>query len=147
MALTDHLAVEGLLIARIGAQVQGLRAVLSAADLAGVSQTQQVTPAVHVLYAGDQVPTGEGARGWTGTPQKINQHWMAVVAVRNARTQRSGEAARSDAGPLLSQLIAALAGYTLGPDFGPLMRVPAPQPAYDASWAYFPTQWTVEFYT
>lgn len=146
-AVTDHLMAEPLLIERVKSQVNGLRAVLSAADLAGVTAAQQLTPAVHVLYMGDQVPTGEGDRGWTGRPQKIIQQWMAVVAVRNARTQRTGAAAREDAGPLLSQLIAALAGFQLADELQPLKRIAAPKPAYDASWAYFPTQWTTEFFT
>ena len=144
--VTDHLMAEPLLIARIEDQVPDLRAVLSAADLAGVKAASQVTPAVHVLYGGDDVPTREGDRGWTGKPQKILQRWMAVVAVRNARTQRTGAAAREDAGPLLSQLIGALAGFQLDPALGPLKRIPAPQPAYDAGFAYFPTLWTTEFY-
>lgn len=147
MSVADHLMLEPLIIDRLSAELGNtVRQVASAADLAGVTEGSQISPAIHVLYAGDQIPTGEGARGQFGVPQQVEQRWNVVVAVRNARTQRSGAAARNEAGPLLAAVCRALAGWQPDAAFTAFRRRNAPPPAYTGTFGYFPTQWTTEFY-
>lgn len=145
--LDNYLEAEGLIIARIKAEVSGLKAVLPAADLAGVAENAQPSPAVHVIYAGDQVPGSDNQRSTSGALQKVTQQWYAVVAVRNARTQTSGAAARETAGPIITQVLAALAGWQPADAFKPLKRVNAPPPKTIGTFAYFPLLFTTEVYT
>ncbi|MDW7746584.1 hypothetical protein [Halomonas sp.] len=137
----DYLVAEGLILARLEAQLADLSGlkVLSAADLAGVTEGAQHTPALHVIYMGDAVPGGEQVD--QGNYHVLRQRWMVVVAVRNARQQRTGQAAREAAGPLLSRAIQALSGWRPGQGLGPLARVSAPAPAFTpGGFGYFPLQ-------
>lgn len=145
--MTDYLAAERGIVTQLQAALDARVRVLTTADLAGVTEAKQFTPAVHVIYAGDSVPTGDGARGNTGRPQKITQRWQAVVAVRNTAQPRSGAGARDSAGPLLSAVITALAGHVPAAGAGALHRANAVGPAYTPGFAYYPTEWTTEFYT
>lgn len=144
--MDDYLAAESAIVAQLKDRVANVH-ILSAAELAGVPQKGQVTPAVHVIYGGDQVPTASADRGYSGKPQKVLQKWLAVIAVRNAGSQVTGEKQREQAGPIISQVIAALAGFEAGKGFGPMMRINAPAPAYNGTFAYFPLQFTTEVYT
>ncbi len=148
---TDYLVAEGLILARLEAELADLSSsaglkVLSAADLAGVAEGAQHTPAVHVIYMGDQVPGGDAVD--EGNYHLIRQRWMAVVAVRNARSQRTGQAARDAAGPILSRVIQVLSGWRPGQGLGPLRRVSAPAPAFTpGGFAYFPLQFEITLVT
>jgi hypothetical protein len=137
--LTDYLAAEGLIVERLRAQVPGVspRNVLTAADLAGVQARAQHTPALHVIYDGDE-PAGPAGQDEFGATQMAQQRWLVVVAVRSAADTVGGVGARQAAGPLLVDAINALAGHRLGPDHGPLVRASAPRPLFDAGYAYFP---------
>ncbi|ATG73679.1 hypothetical protein AN401_07250 [Zobellella denitrificans] len=144
--VADYLAAEGLIVTRLEAQladVAGLK-ILRPADLAGVAELAQHTPAVHVLYGGDVVSTPPTVD--QGNYQPLRQRWLVVLAVRNAtRTgggQLTGQQVRESAGPLLSQIIAALGGWRPGQGYGPLVRVAAPAPAYrPGGYGYFPLQY------
>lgn len=136
----DYLAAEGRIRDHLEtelADLAGLK-VLSAADLAGVTEGAQHTPALHVIYMGDAVPQADAV---DQPYQVLRQRWMVVVAVRNARTQRSGQAVREDAGPILSRVIRALSGWRPGQGLGALARTTAPAPAFTpGGFGYFPLQ-------
>jgi hypothetical protein len=136
--ITNYLAAESLIIARLKAQVPTFRAVYGAADLAGVEERAQVTPAAHVIYDGDAVPGGEVNRAGAGAAQVVAQHWLVVVAVRNVRDTQGGQYTREEAGPLVSQTITALSGWKPSTDFRPLRRTSAPKPAFTNGFGYFP---------
>lgn len=147
--MSNYLALEPLIIARLQSQVTGLRAVLSADDLADLATGVQTTPAAYVLYDGDDVPATPAMRAGDGARQLITQRWLVVLAVRNAR---GGADAREDAGPLLSQCLTALAGHHLQPTppahiFRPLKRAQAPRPGYADGFGYFPLLFTTEVMT
>jgi len=132
--LGDYLAAEGLIRARLEAGVTGAR-VLAAADLSGIPESAQVTPALHVVYDGDRL----GDDGGRHRGQQVYQRWLVVVAVRNAAGQRSGAGARQAAGPLLSAVLSALLGWSPSPDHQPMKRIDAPRPAFTpGGFAYFP---------
>lgn len=134
----DYLELEGLIMARLAAGVAGVR-VLSAADLAGVAEEAQVTPAIHVIYAGDRIVESDQY----GTA-RVAQQWLVVVAVRNARSQRRGEAARSDAGPIAQQVLATMKGWEPGSRWSYARRVAAPKPVFSAGFLYVPFQFEME---
>jgi len=135
MAEPSFLALEDLLIERLTSQLDGeIRAVLRARDLAGVAEQRQVTPAVHVLYRGHR----PGEQRGDGTIQRIEQQWMAVVAVRNVRDVRGGQGAREEAGPIVTAVLNALLGWRPNKWYSPLHLQPAPAAAWTEGFGYVP---------
>jgi phage gp37-like protein len=134
------LALESALVERLKARLPAGVHVLSAADLAGVAEGSQPTPAVHVVYQGYRVsesrPDGRAAR--------IEQTWLVVVAVRNVRDARSGGAARADAGDLAESVIAAIMGWQPEGTSSPLKLTTAPRAGYAAGHIYMPLGFACE---
>jgi hypothetical protein len=137
--ITDYLAAESLIVARLRAQVSGVPSanVMTTADLAGVEARAQRTPALHVIYNGDE-PAGVAGQSDLGDSQVVQQRWMIVVAVRSGKDTLGGSGARSVAGPLMVDVIQALAGWRPSADHGPLIRGSAPAPLFEAGFAYYP---------
>lgn len=141
-------AVEAALIARLKAKVQtpGLvRAVLSAADLAGVKEQSQTTPALHVVLLHFKVADSTS----DGVTALVVQTWLIVAAVHNAVSGRGAGAAtaraREDAGALLDAIAPALLGWRpLVGGCGPLRMVDPPQPNVGDGYAYYPMAFAVD---
>lgn len=144
----DYLALEGLIVARLAAQTaMPAKRVLTAPDIEQVEEARQTTPAYHVIYAGDRAPSGGGGAA-RSRYQVVEQLWLVVVAVKNVRDVRRGQAAREQAGPWVTELIAALQGWRPGDDYNELQRdLGAPPAAYQAGYFYVPTLWAVTFST
>lgn len=137
----NFLALEPRLVALLQAAVDGLSPavqVLTAAELSDVKESAQRTPAVHLIYGGYSV--AEDLR----TAWRLEHTWYAVVAVRNVATQRTGAAARSEAGPLVTRIINALAGASMTGAASVLALVTPPKAGYAAGYQYIPTAFTVE---
>jgi len=143
--MQNHLALEPLLIDRLKSAVPEFRAVPGMADLAAMQESGQPTPAAHVIYQGDTLPSGNNAG--QGSAQMVAQTWMVVVAVRTARDTRGGSDAREEAGPLITGVIRALSGWMPGPGFIPMRRVNAPKPGFNAGFGYFPLAFETRFVT
>lgn len=138
LSAAHFLALEQILIERLRALLPAHVHVLSAADLAAVTEATQSTPAVHVLYRNYR----------PGTPKpagrvETTQDWLTVVAVRNLRSLASGDQVRDAAGPLLAQVVDALDRYQPGAGFGSLALADAPPAGYSAGHGYFPLGWRV----
>lgn len=129
------LALESALVTHIGStlNVPNLK-VLTAADLAGVQESGQHVPAVHVVYGGCGIKDSQGR-------VEITENWLTVVAVRNVKTARSGEDARADAGPILDALFMALLGWQ-STGVKPLLPITPPRPGFKAGFGYFPLAWS-----
>lgn len=137
----NFLALEPHLVALVRTAVAGLSPavhVLTAAELGDVKESAQRTPAVHVIYGGYSVAED------LGTAWRLQHTWYAVVAVRNVGAQRSGAAARADAGPLVAQVAGALAGARLPGATRPLVLVTPPPAGYAAGYQYIPSAFTAE---
>lgn len=135
MTPANLLFLEPLLKAQLRTALDARVHVLSAAELEGVAEATQPTPAVHVLYRGFQV------RAYGSSTMEIDQYWLTVVAVRNARDPVSAEAARTDAGPLAMAVIDALLGREFD-DCGPLAPLQnPPAPGFSAGHLYLPLGW------
>ena len=74
----NYFAVEQPTVDRLKAQVTLVddQYVLTAPDLAGVAEGKQNTPALYLIYAGDQVPSDENARDEYGNVQVTKQQWL-----------------------------------------------------------------------
>ena len=137
------LAIEAELVQRLQQRLAPLRPavhVLTAADLADVTEEKQLCPAVHVIYQG-YTPTESRA---DGRAVRIEQTWLAVVAVRNARAVQSGAAARAEAGALAQQVLLALQGWQPADATKPLQLASAPNAGYSAGYQYVPLAFTAE---
>lgn len=142
--IAHFLALGDLIKAQIEAAMPlAFRLVADAADLKGIKDSLQVTPACHIVFA--------GARPGVSLPRANlvawDQTWLTVVVTRSARDAKSGAGARSLAGPLLSNLLSpgVLSGWTPGAGVEPLEPIapPAPPLVTDAGTLYVPASWKV----
>ena len=132
--IENYLAAEQAIIARLESQLEGVT-VKTAADVDGMQEDAQKTPAVYVVYDGD-VP---GETAGNERAQIVKQRWLAIVTVRNRRQIRAGSKTRENAGPILSSVIGALSGWKPDPGpFGEMQRIGALSPDYSAGFGYFP---------
>lgn len=140
--VNDFSRLEGEVVRLLTAAVAGLRPavqVLTAADLANVKEAAQHTPALHVIMDGF-VPQAEADPRLLRLAHRI----FVIAAVRNVATQRSGSAARREAGPLLARAMAALLGEKLPGTTRPLTAARAPAGDYRAGFFYLPSAWQAE---
>lgn len=139
----NFLALEPLLVERLNEQLADLSPkvrVLHAVDLAGVTEDQQVTPAVHLLYRGYRIVESRH----DGQAARIEQTWVAVVATRNMRALRTGEAARADAGVIARRVLGALMGFKPSATSKPLRPVDGPEAGFTAGFQYLPLAFVAE---
>lgn len=133
--LSDYLAPERAIVARLDARLPSGWRVLTAPDLTGVEERSQPMPAAQVIYAGDQSVESLGQGGLV----HINQLWLVVLCVRNVSDIRSGEGVRSDVGVVIPVVYRALAGWRPAPHWGRMMAVTSPfRATYREGRAYFP---------
>ncbi|MGQ0708701.1 MAG: phage tail terminator protein [Rhodoferax sp.] len=143
-ALAHFLALEQVLIARLSERLADVAPrvhVLGAVDLAGVSESSQPTPAVHVIYQGYRVveikPDGNCAR--------VEQTWLATVATNNKAALRTGSAARADAGVIAQRVCQALMGFKpVGALSKPLRLAEGPGAGFSSGYQYLPLAFVAE---
>lgn len=114
--------------------------VMTAADLASVTEDRQPTPAVHVVYQNYRVaetrPDGKAA--------VIEQSWLVVAVAKDVSSMRSGKASRLAAGELAEQVLPQLMGWKAPEAAGPLILSTPPNPAYSNGITYLPLAFTVK---
>lgn len=108
--------------------------VLTASDLANITEGSQPSPAVHVVLQSWSVAESRG----DGRAARLLQTWLAVVAVRNLRDGKSGSQARADAGALASIVATSLMGWQPDGAAAPLQLVTPPGAGYAAGYMYLP---------
>lgn len=139
----NFLMLEGELVARLkeclATQVPPVH-VLTSSELADVTNEKQLTPAVHVVYAGYDPLENR----FDGKACRIKQTWMAVVVTRDTRNLSSGSEARQKAGVLCDAVLKALMGFKFGSASKPLFLVNAPQAAYSGGHQYVPLGFDIE---
>lgn len=135
-------ALESLLVQRLKDVAPSSVHVLTAADLAGMAETAQHTPAWQVIYGGYRV-LDSAARG---ANQSIEQRWFVVTAVRNAGSQLSGAAGRQEAGALVNAALYALLGWWPGAPFDRLTLGTGGAPSFrKGGLAYYPLLFLTKF--
>lgn len=141
--MDNLLALEAVLVQRLTEQLADLSPkvkVLTAVDLAGVTEASQVTPAVHVIYRGYRVVESRA----DGKAARIEQTWLTVVACDNKRNLRTGEAARVDAGAIARRVCSALMGFNPGPVSKPLRLAEGPEAGFSNGYQYLPLAFVAE---
>ena len=137
------MALEGQLMARLSEQLADLGFkvhVMAAADLAGVTEATQPTPAVHVIYQGYRVVESQSS----GRVARIEQTWLATVATRNLKDLRTGSAARAHAGLIAARVVGALMGFKPAAVAKPLRLAEGPGAGFSDGHAYFPLAFVAE---
>ncbi|MBF0371236.1 MAG: hypothetical protein HQL52_17445 [Magnetococcales bacterium] len=120
--MDDFYAAEPLIVTRLKGQVSALKSVAGARDLDGAAEMSRPAPAAYVI------PSGEAIRSANEGEATLEQYWVVVIAVRNARDLQSGEAERREVGPIKAAVISALLGWKPGKGFTPLSIAQAPPP-------------------
>lgn len=141
--MDNFLQLEDEIVARLKVRLAELRPaihVMTAADLAGAVEEKQLAPAVHVVFQNyrptETRPDGRIAR--------VEQTWLVVVATKNVRATKTGDAARSAAGLLARQVLLALQGWQPPSATKPLLLAPAPNARYGGGHQYLPLALTAE---
>jgi hypothetical protein len=115
--------------------------VLTGAELALIKEEAQPTPAVHVVWNGFRVLEARA----DGAAARLDHTWLAVVAVRNVRTLKTGQDARAQAGELAARAGAALMGWRPPNVAGPLRLASGPGAGYSQTgFLYLPLAFLVE---
>lgn len=127
----DYLALRPLLAQRVNGVV-GLP--VKSVELLGQLDTEQINQdCAFVLWYGDRFP--DSAAG--GRSVMCAQQWIVVLGVRNlSQVDKAGRDER--AGPLLSQVHTAIAGWTPDGFFRPFRRVSGPRPTYRKGAGLYP---------
>ncbi|MFZ6872865.1 phage tail terminator protein [Undibacterium sp. Di27W] len=143
MAIDDYLFIEKPLIARVKEEMPGLQGVYACANLADLATQQQITPAAHVIYVGDDPSTSP--QGTLGKTQAVIQLWAVILAVYDADPKNTGEGARRIAGPLIASLLRAVCGWKPDDTVKPLVRSRPVPPHYANGYGYYPFVFKAEF--
>ena len=142
----DWLAAGDRIVARLADQVRALRMVETMSTLAAEAIEQRVNtqvPAAIVVYMGDRITPDPRVPTVTAGAQR----WCVVLAVRNARAGGSNAALAGEAGPLLPQIRAALAGWQPLEDGRPLRPASGMAPGFGVAFAYYPLVFELDFVT
>lgn len=137
MALSNLLAAEPLIIARLKAKTTGLATIASASVLAGAQDIAPYCPAAFVL-------PGRGNPGSTaGAVRAVEeQEWQIVVVVRNVRDPNDVNTTATIAGPFLLQIVQALIGWRPSADHRAMTYAGRGEPYYEPGYGEFPLFFT-----
>jgi hypothetical protein len=135
--ITNYFEAEDAIVQRIRESVPELKDVLTPFSVGDMVESSQPSPSVHVIYAGDVVPSGQAGQG---ASKLVDQRWLIVLAVRTpkAQLQHTSEI-RTLAGPLVPKVLGCLQGWAPVSWMRPLGRASGgPSAGYSSSFAYFP---------
>ncbi len=123
--LTDYLFMQGVLQKRVEVELKALdMPVGGIQELGEATEANLVRSTVFVMWQGDRF--GDTAEG--GRSQLLHQQWLILLAHVNARQDRNAH--NDSAGPTLSALHKAIAGWTPPDAFKPFRRVQGIRPSY-----------------
>lgn len=136
--MDDFLALEPALITRLK-EIAGFNLVDSVAALEQVAEMSQVVPAALVVYDGYS-PVGEAG---SGELTQFSQRWYVVVVVRSASQTLTGGGLRTEAGPLIADVLEKLVGFRVS-GFTALRLTAAPPALMQSGYGYYPLGFTVQ---
>lgn len=134
------LALEPLIMERLGALLSGEVAVFPAAALDAITGGNQPAPAVYVLYDSGAVTESRP----DGLAVRIAQTWVALVVVRYAAQGVGGPQARLSAGEIADEVINALMGWQPTGTSQPLRLVDLPSGGAVPGYQIVPLQFSTE---
>ncbi|HES76777.1 MAG TPA: hypothetical protein ENO09_07220 [bacterium] len=112
--MTPPLPIGAAVIERLRESLPGHVYVLSAVDAAGIAESAQPTPAVHVIWSDYQLESQGAAR-------KIIEVWTAWIVVQNVSNLVATESAIDEATPIFYSCLNAIDMWTPPGDHAPLM--------------------------
>ena len=142
LLLLDYLFLGPLITERLRAVVTGLDQVDGIEELAQASEAKVIGSRAFVLWDGESF-AGEPGRAGGGARQIVTHTWTVLLAVRNA-SQVDPAARNTSAGPHLSAIHKALAGWTPDGVFRPFIRVNGRKPNYRANVALYPLTFSID---
>lgn len=116
--------------------------IFSTADLAGVKERSQVTPALHVVLHSYRPLSDD-----SGPTSRWSEIYLVVIVVKHARQVSGTDAIRNAAEPLLAEALAALDGWRCPGCIGTVRAIDPPNPLFTDSFGYFPLAFAVESVT
>lgn len=136
------LTLEPLLIQRLKDTVSGVRAVLSADELAGIEESKQVVPALQVFYRGFRV-IDDGYQGMA----LIEETWLAVAVISHSvQGKRATAATRQRMAAIANPALFALLGWNPGDKWTPLKPTTPPPARWSDSFGYLPMAFTTQLF-
>ena len=97
---------------------------------------------LYVMWGGDRFDTSASGVSSNGLSQKIAQRWIVWLKVRNTSAANK-DARNAGAGPLLSAVHKALAGWKPEGVFRTLIRTQGPAPDYQAASGLYPLSFEI----
>lgn len=120
----DYLAAEKLLVEHL-TDVDGIKRVYEALEIAALPEKSQVTPSLHVTYSHDGLNDAKNG----GMYQTFDQFWYVFLAVKSTE---------KNTGALLIKTIKKLAGKKTG-SMGPWIRINSRiKPLHKEGFSYYP---------
>lgn len=116
--------------------------VFSTADLAGVKERSQVTPALHVVLHSYRPLSDD-----SGPASRWSEIYLVVIVVKHARQVSGTDAIRNAAAPLVAEVLAALDGWRCPGCIGTVRAIDPPNPLSTDSFGYFPLAFAAETVT
>jgi hypothetical protein len=116
--------------------------IFTTADLAGVKEKTQVTPALHLVLHSYR-PTADVG----GADSLWREVWLVVAVVKNARQNVGTAALREAASPLLKETVAALDGWRCPGAVGVVRAIDPPNPLFTDAFGYLPLAFAVDTVT
>ncbi len=132
----DYLFLAPLISARLEDQVGGFPVdVCETTDQ--VLKADKRARVLMVMWAGDRIDTTDAGSARGGASQLLHQRWLVVLGLSNAG--KVPDARNLAAGPVLSKVHKALAGWTPAGAARPMRRASAPlQPTFVGAKAVYP---------
>ncbi len=81
----------------------------------------------------------------SGRALDCTQHWQVILVSRNVAQRADKRPAHATAGPLIAQLLSALAGWHPGAPFGALRAVTPPAPYFEPGLLFYPLEFQTRF--
>lgn len=131
--MDDFLAVEGAILERLEAKIEGIAAFGSLLEYSALAQQSMVFPSVYVGFGG-YTPVNDPKAN--GAIQRVRQFWKVMVMVHDS-SDTDGSKLRADAGPILSAALKWLMGWRPMDGVEPLNLADAPEPEYGGGTGQF----------
>jgi len=141
--LANYLFLQPLIEQRLQAELGGELPVAGIESLTQAGDADQRQKVIYVMWAGDAFDESDAGRAQRGASQMVRQRWM--VALRISNVGQTDMAARNkEAGPLLSRIHSALAGWTPEGAGRPFVRAGALAPNYTKASGLFPLGFAIQ---
>lgn len=144
----NYLCAGQLMIELLAGGVPELAAVEGSRSIKDILEGVVPTPAVLVVYQGDDIKPGDGYSAGYGEAQLVDQKWFIELIVHNHEDFTTGTGQLVEAGELMAKIMRVLAGHKLSSEHGELQRVnSSAQVQHSEGYSYYPMTYVTEVVT